>query len=200
MNEKVILIGASGHGKVIFDIVQAQGDAVIGFLDDNASGTCCGVPVLGPVTSAKNYPEVKFIIAIGSNAVRKRIAENLDVCWHTAIHPSAVISPSASIGEGTVVMPNAVVQADAVVGNHCILNTSCIVEHENRIGNYAHLSPAAATGGNVFIGEGTHIGIGACVRNNVRICADCTVGAGAAVVRDLDEAGVYVGVPARRLK
>ena len=200
MNEQVILIGASGHGKVIFDIVQAQGDTVIGFLDDSASGICCGVPVLGPVVSANNYPDAKFIIAIGSNTVRKRIAENLNVSWHTAIHPSAVISPSASIGKGTVVMPNAVVQADAVIGSHCILNTGCIVEHENRIGNYVHLSPAAATGGNICIGEGTHIGIGACVKNNVSICDGCTIGAGAAVVTDLDEAGVYVGVPARRLK
>ena len=200
MNEKVILIGASGHGKVILDIIRAQGDTVIGFLDDNATGFCCGVPILGPVSDAKKYSEAKFIIAIGANHMRKRIAETLNVNWHTAVHPSAVVSPSAVIGEGTVVMANAVIQAEAVVGDHCILNTGCIVEHENRIDSYTHLSPRAALGGNVSIGEGAHIGIGACVRNNVSICKNCTVGAGAAVVCDLEEIGVYVGVPARRMK
>ena len=200
MNEKVILIGASGHGKVIFDIVRAQGDTVIGFLDDNATGTRCGVPVLGPISDAEKYPEAKFIIAIGANHVRKRIAAELNVQWHTAVHPNAVVSPSAVIGEGTVVMAGAVVQAEAVVGDHCILNTGCIVEHENRISSYAHLSPRSALGGNVSIGEESHIGIGACVRNNISICGGCTVGAGAAVVSDLNEPGVYVGVPARRMK
>lgn len=200
MNEQVIIIGASGHGKVVCDIVRAQWDAVLGFLDDQAEGTCCGLPVLGKTTDAVNYPNAKFIIAIGSNAVRKRIAEELKVSWHTAIHPSAVISPSAVIGEGTVVMPLAVVQAEAVVGAHCIINTAAVVEHENRVEDYVHLSPAVALGGNVWVGEGSHIGIGASVRNNIKISGGCTVGAGAAVVADLEEPGVYVGVPARRMR
>ena len=200
MNEQVILIGASGHGKVIFDIVQAQGDIVIGFLDDNATGICCGVPILGPVLNAKKYPEAKFIIAIGANHLRKRIAKELDVQWHTAIHPSAVVSPSAVVGEGTVVMPNAVIQTEAVIGYHCIINSGAIVEHEDHIGDYVHLSPGAALGGNVSIGSETHIGIGACVRNNSSICLGCVIGAGAAVVTYLTESGTYVGVPARIIK
>lgn len=199
MNEKVILIGASGHGKVIFDIVQAQGDTVIGFLDDNATGVCCGVPILGPVLDAKKYSESKFIIAIGANHIRKRIAEELDVQWHTAIHPSAVVSPFTVVGEGTVVMPNAVIQTEAVIGCHCIVNTGAIVEHENHIGDYVHLSPRVALGGNVSIGSETHIGIGACVRNNISICQGCVIGAGATVVSNLFESGTYVGVPARLL-
>lgn len=200
MNEKVILIGASGHGKVIFDIVSAQGDIVIGFLDDNATGTCCGVPILGSVRDAENYPEAKFLIAIGANHLRKRFAEELNVQWHTAIHPSTVVSPSAVIGEGTVVMPNAVIQTEAVIGCHCIINTGAIVEHENHIGDYVHLSPRVALGGNVSVDAETHVGIGACIRNNISICQGCVIGAGAAVVNDLKISGTYVGVPARRMK
>lgn len=200
MNEQVIIIGASGHGKVICDIVLAQGDTVLGFLDDYAKETCCNLPILGKVSDAVTFPNAKFIIAIGSNVVRKRIAEELNVTWHTAIHPSAVISPSAVIGRGTVVMPLAVVQAEAVIGAHCIINTAAIVEHENRLADYVHLSPNAALGGNVRIGEGCHVGIGTCVRNNIHIAANCVVGAGAAVISDLEEPGAYVGVPARRLK
>lgn len=200
MSKQVIIIGASGHGKVICDILQAQGDTVLGFLDDAAQGTCCGLPILGKVRDAEGYPGASFVIAIGANHVRKRIARQMPLCWHTAIHPSAVISPSAVIGAGSVVMPLAVVQAQAVVGEHCIINTGAVVEHDNQIADYVHLSPRAALGGTVRVGEESHIGIGACVRNNIHICGGCTVGAGAVVVSDLEEPGVYVGVPARRLK
>ena len=200
MNEQVIIIGASGHGKVICDIVRAQGDTVFGFLDDYAQGSCCGLPVLGKVQDAARFPAAKFIIAIGANHVRRRIAGELKVHWHTAIHPSAVISTSAVIGEGSVIMPLAVVQAEAIIGAHCIINTAAVVEHENRLGDYVHVSPNAALGGNVWVGDDSHIGIGACVRNNVHIAGGCTVGAGAAVVSDLKEPGIYAGVPARRLK
>lgn len=196
MPEQVIIIGASGHGKVVADIVRACGDAVVGFLDDDAEKE----NVLGPVRSAANYPDCRFVIAIGSNAVRKAIAASLSVCWYTAVHPTAVISPTAVLGEGTVVMANAVVNAQAEIGAHCIVNTAAVVEHENILADFVHVSPGAALGGNVRVGEGTHIGIGACVRNNTSICGGCTIGAGAAVVKNIGELGTYAGVPARRLK
>ena len=200
MAEKVVIIGAGGHGKVIADIVRAAGDTVAGFLDDDGSKTVCyGCPVLGPVASAVALTDCRFVIAIGNNVVRRRIAEEYTLPWYTAIHPRAVISPGAEIGEGTVVMANAVINAEARIGRHCIINTGAIAEHENVIGDFAHLSPAAALGGNVTVGAGTHIGIGACVRNQVTICGGCTVGAGAAVVKDIGEPGVYAGVPAREI-
>ena len=193
MAERVIIIGASGHGKVVADIVRACGDTVVGFLDDDTQKE----HVLGPVSHAVNYPDCRFIIAIGNNAVRKAIAGCLSVSWYTAIHPSAIISPSAVLGGGTVVMPNAVVNAEAKIGAHCILNTAAVVEHENILADFVHVSPNAALGGNVHVGECTHVGIGACVKNNITICGGCTIGAGAAVVKKIDEAGVYVGVPAK---
>lgn len=196
MPEQVVIIGAGGHGKVVADIVTAAGDTVVGFLDDVVDKK----NVLGAVCSAGNYPDCRFVIAIGNNAVRKQIAQAQNLPWYTAIHPSAVISPSAIIGEGSVVMPGVVVNADAKVGCHCILNTGAIVEHENWIEDYVHLSPRAALGGNVIVGERTHIGIGACVKNNTAVCGGCVIGAGAAVVNDVEEPGVYTGVPARRLK
>ena len=201
MNKQVIIIGASGHGKVILDIVQACGDQVLGFLDDFSKAEwCCGAPILGKTADVVRYPDAWFVIGIGANPVRRRLGEELELNWYTAIHPTAVISPTARIGEGSVVMPRAVVQAEAVVGRHCIVNTAAVVEHENHIADYVHISPGAALGGNVRVGVECHIGIGACVRNNVSICGGCTVGAGAAVVCDLNEPGVYAGVPARRLK
>lgn len=202
MPERVIIIGASGHGKVVADIVVAAGDMAVGFLDDDTGKTMCGsFPVLGNISVAEKYKDCAFVVAIGSNAIRKKIAERVTgLRWYTAIHPSAVISSSAVIGEGTVVMPNAVVNAEASVGRHCIINTCAVIEHENRIGDYVHISPCAALAGNVTVGEGTHIGIGACIKNNIFICPDCTIGAGSVMVKDVLETGVYAGVPGRRIK
>ena len=117
MSERVIVIGASGHGKVAADIVRCSGDTLLGFLDDNAllPPMVAGIPVLGRVADYVNYPDTSFVIGIGSSAVREKIARQLDgVRWYTAIHPSAVISAlDTEIGAGSVVMANAVVNPSA---------------------------------------------------------------------------------------
>ena len=202
MPESIVLIGGSGHAKVVIECVRACGTQVRGILDDGiAPGTrVLGVPVLGRTADYENYTDHPFLIAIGSNAIRRKIAEDMPVRWATVAHPTAVVSESARLGPGTVVMPGAVVNACAAVGKHCIINTGAVVEHDNILGDYVHISPKAALGGTVTIGGGTHVGIGACVRNNTRICGSCVIGAGAAVVKDICEPGTYVGVPARRLK
>lgn len=202
MNEPVILIGASGHGKVVADIVLAAGDRVVGFLDDGAAeSSFCGFPILGKTADHKAFPEARFVISIGSAKVRKRIAEAMpDARWYTAIHPSAVISPlDTAIDPGTVVMANAVVNPGAHIGRHCIVNTAAVVEHDDQLADFVHISVGARLAGSVHIGAGSWIGIGAVVKNNISICEDCMIGAGAAVVKDITEPGTYVGVPARRI-
>lgn len=204
MNERVIVIGASGHGKVAADIVRSSGDTLLGFLDDNTllPPMVAGIPVLGRVADYANYPDASFVIGIGSSAVREKIARQLDgVRWYTAIHPSAVISAlDTEIGAGSVVMANAVVNPSAHIGTHCIINTAAVVEHDNRIGDFSHISVGARLGGAVSIGAHTWIGIGAAVGNNVSICGHCIIGAGGAVIHDIKESGTYVGVPARKIK
>lgn len=202
MPESIVLIGGSGHAKVVIECIRAWGGEVFGILDDGIDpGTLVlDVPVLGKTADFLKYQDHPFLIAIGSNSVRKMLAERMNVRWATVVHPRAVVSPSARLGAGTVVMPGAVINACACVGDHCIINTGAVVEHDNDLGDYVHISPNAALGGTVSVGDGTHIGIGACVRNNVRICGGCTIGAGAAVVKNLTEAGTYAGVPAVRLR
>lgn len=202
MSEAVILIGGSGHARVIIDCIRAAGNQVFGILDDGLPvGTeILGVSVLGRTADYPQYVEHPFVIAIGNNQIRRRIAESMDVRWHTVIHPSALVSEHSVIGPGTVVMPRAVINPCASVGAHCIVNTGAIIEHDNQLEDYVHISPGAALGGTVKVGQGTHIGIGAAVRNNIQICYNCTVGAGAAVVDDITEVGTYVGVPARKIK
>lgn len=191
--KKVVILGASGHAHVIADIVSACGDMVEAFLDDNTDI----LGVAGSISDYTKYSTCEFIIGIGSAEVREKFS-NLPVKWYTAIHPSAVVSPKATIGEGTVVMPNAVINSGAVIGKHTIINTNAVVEHDNVIGDYVHISVGAKLGGAVHVGKTTWIGIGATISNNIDICGGCVIGAGAVVVKDIEEVGIYIGVPAKR--
>lgn len=198
MSEQVIVVGGGGHAKVVIDCVQSAGDIVVGILDDNLpiGQKVIGHTVLGKTGDYIRYVEHKFLIAIGNNAVRRRIARTLPVNWHTAIHPRAAVSRYANIERGSVVMANAVVNAGTVVGRHCIINTGAIVEHDNRLLDYVHISPGVSLGGTVTVGEETHVGVGAAVKNNIEICGGCIIGAGAVVVKNITERGIYVGIPA----
>lgn len=202
MSKNVVVIGASGHGKVIADTIIKSGDKVVGFLDDGVDkgSLVAGIEVLGKIGDYKIFENCEFIIAIGNPDIRKRIANDLPVKWYTGIHPSAIISSlEVELGEGTVVMANAVINSSAKIGKHCIVNTGAIVEHDNYIGDYVHLSPNATLAGTVTVGEMTHIGVGACVKNNINIAPNCTIGAGTVVVKDISESGTYIGVPARKM-
>ncbi len=199
---RLVIIGASGHGKVVADTALKCGYQNIIFLDDNAEGELLGFPIVGRVPEAMtlNDGDTDFIIAIGNNITRKMIAEKYDLNWVTLIHPAAVIGSDVQIGAGTVVMAMAVIQPDAVVGEHCIINTHSVVEHDNHIDNFVHICPRAALAGTVHVGECTQIGIGATIRNNISICDNCVIGAGAVVVKGIEESGTYIGVPVKRLE
>lgn len=201
MNKKVIIIGASGHGKVIADIIEQSQDHVVGFLDDGVKkgSTVLGYEVLGTIRDLELYPECEFIIGIGNNATRKMIANTYNANWYTAIHPKAIISNYVTICEGTVVMANAIINTSTQIGQHCIINTGAIVEHDNIIDDFVHISPNATLCGVVHIGEKTHIGASATIKNVINITSDVVVGAGSVVIKDIDEKGTYVGVPARKL-
>ena len=203
MKKDVIVIGAGGHGKVVADIVLSSADNLLGFLDDFACGEVMGYEVLGRTDDYTKYPNAYFVIAMGSNEMRRSVSERLKgVNWYTAIHPSAVVSQNdVTIGNGTVVMACAVINPGASIGEFDIINTGCVIEHDNRIGDFTHISPNATLCGTVSVGDMCHIGASAVVKNNISICSNVTVGAAAAVVKDITSEGTYIGVPAvRRLK
>ena len=197
---RLIIIGAGGHGRVIADAALKIGYANICYIDDHVKGDVMGFPIIGTSADIErlNDGSTEFIIGIGNNETRKTIAEKHRVNWVSIVHPSAQIAFNAKIGKGTVVMANTVVNVCATIGEHCIINTGAIVEHDNVINDYAHISPNVALGGTVRIGLLTHVGIGATVKNNTEICSDCTIGAGAVVVKNINEPGTYVGVPIRK--
>jgi sugar O-acyltransferase (sialic acid O-acetyltransferase NeuD family) len=192
----MILYCAGGHAKVIMDILQANGVQVSLCFDDNPSKhELHGVKVSLPYET----PE-QLILCIGNNIIRKQLSEAHNFKYGTAIHPSAIISPSARIGEGTVIMPGVIIHADVVIGKHCIINTGSIIEHDCEVDDFTHVSPGATICGQVHLNEGVWIGAGATVINSLNIGAWSIVGAGATVIRDVLPNVVVAGCPAKFLR
>lgn len=192
----MFLYGASGHAKVIIDIIKEMGLPIDGIFDDNKMVTKLNEFVVNHQWKG----ESPMIISIGNNKGRKMIAEKLNCQFERAIHPSAIISPSVSIDAGTVVMAGAIINSDAIIGKHCILNTGASVDHECIIGDFVHISPHATLCGNVHVGEESWIGAGAVVVPGIRIGKRCVIGAGATVINDVYDGTVVAGVPAKLLK
>lgn len=177
------LYGASGHAKVILDILADEGIRVDALVDDNLElNELLGIPVLHSADGLS-----PFIVSIGDNKIRKEIAERLGGSFGTAVHPSAIISRRAQIGAGTVVMQNAVVQSDAIIGCHCIVNTAATVDHDCVIDDFVHISPNASLCGNVHVGEGTQIGAGSVVVPGIKIGKWSLVCAGSVVTVDIPD-------------
>lgn len=206
---KIVIIGDSGHAKVITDIVNSNDDmSVFAKLDDKYQEVFVEDGLLkGPVSHLDELIEsdskIQVVIGIGSNAVRKKIVSNLRISSETyvsLIHSSAIVSPSAELGIGTVIMPGTIINADAKIGNHVIVNSASVVEHDCVVGDFAHISPLAVLTGGTTIGEGTHIGAGASVIPLKKIGAWSTVGAGAVVVSDVEDKVIVVGAPASVIK
>lgn len=201
---ELIIIGASGHGKVVADIAERCGYDRIVFLDDDKDKkTCLGYPVVGGIEDARQYAEADFVVAIGNPEIREKVqcflAQNgLHIA--TLIHPEAVVATAVSIGEGTVVMAGAVINPDTVIGEGCIVNTGATVDHDNVLADYVHVSVGSHLAGMVSVGRYTWIGAGATISNNVLVCDSCVVGAGAVVIKDITESGTYIGIPAKKMK
>lgn len=196
----MILYGAGGHAKVIADILQATHTKIVGVLDDNSQITrFLDFPFLGKYTPAilSGQP---IIIAIGNNKTRKEIAETIHGPFKSAIHPSAVISKSAKIGEGTCVMPCAVINTETRIGEHCIINTAAVIEHDCYLDNFVHVAPNATIAGEVSISEGAFIGAGAVVIPKIRIGKWAVIGAGATIIENIPDYAVVVGCPGKIIK
>lgn len=207
----MVIWGASGHARVVADIVQTQGVCdIAGFIDD-VDPAHKGVPFMGSsiLGGREKFPGLlqvgvdKAIVAIGDCAIRMRLADDLRQAGFalvTAIHPSATIAPDVVISAGSVVAAGAVLNPGARVGENAIINTSSSVDHDAVVEDGAHVSPGARLAGGVVVGRGSWIGMGACVKEGVKIGRNVVVGAGAVVLDDLPDRVVAWGVPARVVK
>ncbi|WKA57780.1 acetyltransferase [Planococcus shenhongbingii] len=202
----ILLIGDSGHARVIADIVNSSGNQIVAKLDDKYAELFkedgCWFGPVSEVGHLLGEEQAKVIVAIGANSVRRKIVERLALNadqYATAIHKDAIVSPSAAIGHGTVVMPGAVVNAAAIVGDHTIINSRSVVEHDCVVGDYVHVSPGATVAGVTKLGEGVLIEAGASVTATKEIGQWSVVRAGSAVIEDVREYTTVMGVPAREV-
>jgi len=210
---QVVGLGAGGHAKVVLEILALGGThKVVGLLDPKPElkGTnVLGIPVLG---TEDILPELKrdgirvFFVGLGAvadNLPRKRLFELAVSSGFepvTAIHPSAVVSPSAKIGAGSSIMANAVVNASAIVGINNIVNTGAVLEHDCSLGDHIHIATGARLSGSVTVGNLAHVGAGATIRQLVNIGERAVIGAGSVIVTDVPPNRVFVGVPGRDLE
>jgi sugar O-acyltransferase (sialic acid O-acetyltransferase NeuD family) len=205
----LVLWGASGHGKVVLDVARAMGKfKTISFIDDACVGPgreFCDCEVSGAnlyLQSLKDHGGSQFVVSIGKNEMRaacfQRAFEH-GLLPVTLVHPSALISESVQLKDGSVVMARVVINAGAQIGKNCILNTAAVVEHDCRIGDHVHLSPGVLLGGGVTVHSFAHVGIGAIALPGAEIGERAIVGAGAVVVNSVPSGATVVGIPAKAL-
>jgi sugar O-acyltransferase (sialic acid O-acetyltransferase NeuD family) len=208
----VVVVGCSGHARVVIDILETDKRCrIVGLLDSYkpVETRILGYQILGteadlPALIDGNICD-SLVVAVGDNWIRGQIVNQLrrlvpNLRLITAIHPSAQIARDVLIGAGTVVMPGVVVNAGCRIGEGCILNTCSSLDHDSTMEEFSSLAPRAVTGGNVWIGAYSAVAIGAVVSHATRIGEHTVVGAGALVVKDIPRGVVAYGIPARIIR
>ena len=210
--QNIVIVGASGHARVIVDILEKESKYLIaGFVDSGRTvgERIIGYEVLGMETDIPHLAIIHkiagFIIAIGDNNVRALVAEKiLKILPHaqfiSAIHPHSIIGKEVYIGAGSVVMAGAVINPCSTIGNFCIVNTKASLDHDSAMGDFSSLAPGVTTGGNCYIGEFSAIGIGATIKHGVTIGAHSVIGGAAMVMQDVQAFTVNYGVPSKKVR
>jgi len=203
-NDRIVILGGGGHGKVLISTARAAGFQCVGVLDDDMQlhgSNLLGVPVLGPISMALGMANASFLPAIGNGRVRRLVAESMPgLEWATVIHPAAWVDPTALIGAGSVICAGAVIQAETRIGRHCILNTSASVDHDCILGDYVHAAPGCHLGGATQVDEGVFLGIGTCLIPGIRVGAWSQTGAGTILVDEVPPGVLVVGCPGRVIR
>lgn len=192
--KKIYIYGASGHGRVCADIALNVGYEEVIFIDDDENRGLKFKP---------NLAKFDFFVAIGENAIRKKIVEKVENSGFkcvSLIHSSAIISPSVCISDkNVVIMPNVIINASAKIEAGVILNSGCVIEHECFVGEFSHISVGAKLTGNVKIGRECFLGANSCVLPNLSLCDEVILAAGAVMTKNIKEKGTFAGVPAKKI-
>jgi sugar O-acyltransferase (sialic acid O-acetyltransferase NeuD family) len=196
----MILYGASGHARVIVEILENSGIIIDRLFDDNNKISSLLGYECGLFDKSKIF-DSQLIVSVGDNKTRKSIVERIgNVNFGIAVDKSAVVSKRTKIMEGSVLMPGVVINSGTKIGKHVIINTNSSVDHDCIIENYVHISPGSSISGNVYIKEGAHIGTGASVIPNISIGKWSIVGAGCVVINNIPDFAVVVGNPGKIIK
>jgi len=200
-----ILIGYSGHSYVLYNILKSTDKIVTAYCDqEEKASNPFNLKYLGTETSEAAVAELEdnpFVIAIGDNAIRKKVYASLSakqLLPVNAIHATSIICQSAHIGSnGIMISAGVIINPLATIGTGAILNTGCIIEHECSVGSFAHIGPGAVLCGNVNVGPQTFVGAGSVIRQGITIGANVMIGAGAVVVKNVPDNTKVLGNPAR---
>lgn len=204
--EKIFVFGASGHAKVVIDIIERQGVYQVAFLVDDDPAlkgvVFFGYLVIGGKNELLATGVSSGIVAIGSNRARRSVSVWLTANGFsrvTAVHPSAQLGRGASVGPGSVVMAGAMINSDAKIGADVIVNTRASIDHDCVVGDGVHIAPGCTLCGTVTVGEGSFVCAGSTILPNLNIGKGVTVGAGSTVIRDVADGMTVAGTPAREL-
>lgn len=216
MSKPIIILGTGGNCIDILDTLLDINDAhahpvyhCLGFLDDdpNKHGTLiAGVPVLGALDAARDYPDVFLVNGIGSPHNFWKKADIIAKTgappdrFETIIHPSASVSRMARLGRGVVVFQQVAITSGVQIGDHVIILPQAVVSHDDVIGAYTSITGGVSISGNVEVGALCYLGTNCAVRGGVRIGARSLIGMGSMVLDDVPENSVMVGAPARFLR
>jgi UDP-perosamine 4-acetyltransferase len=211
VKEKIVVIAGGGHAKVLTGILRKNDTYdILGYTDIENRGAVLGTKYLGNddvlASLITNYKKCKAVLGLGYISVsqqREKIYNRLKELgfeFPAIVSRDAVVNEEVTIGEGTLVCDGVVINSGAKIGRCVIVNTNTTVEHDCILGDYCHLASGAVLGGGAEIGDYSIIGSNAVVLQNIKIKARTLVGSGSVVTKDISEAGVYAGVPVRKIK
>lgn len=201
-----VIVGAGGHAVSVAETVRSAGFQLVAFVSvDAVGGTLLGCPILPEVPGDHAGKGGVIVLAIGDNAVRQRIWNQLrrefsSSAFPAIRHASATVAEDTRLSQGAVIMQGAAIGNRATIGAGVLINTGAILDHESEMKEFSSLAPRAVTGGRVQIGERSAVSIGAVVRHGIRVGRDTVVGAASYVHRDLPDEVVAYGVPARVIR
>jgi sugar O-acyltransferase (sialic acid O-acetyltransferase NeuD family) len=194
------IFGASGHGKVIVEILENCGYIITGLYDDDINKSTLLDYKVSQNKDIFKLAGVNWIIGVGDNGIRKRIAGSHELNYGIAIAPSSNISKRIQLGNGVVIMPGVSINSSTIVGKHAIINTNASVDHDCILDDFVHVSPNATLCGGVNIGEGSHIGAGSTVIPGIKIGKWAKIGAGSIIIKDVPDYSTVVGNPGKIIK
>lgn len=206
--KKIVLVGGGGHCKVIIDLlIKIKEYQIVGITEKNIEvEQVLDIPVIGDdliLEELYNKGVNNAFISLGAidNLLRRKAlfekVKAIGFRFPVLIHPSAIISQYAIIGEGTCLMAGAIVNADARIGENSIINTGAIIEHDCLVGNNVQISPGATLAGRVEVKDNTFIGMGSKIKQGITIGENTIIGAGSVVIKNIPANSVAYGVPAR---
>lgn len=205
MTSDIFIVGAGGHARSVINLVESAGKyRITGIIDETYNPEKIEMINGYPISGSELYRDrgAIYVLAIGDNELRAKIFNTYSnfVVSENIFHSSAILAARVSFGRSNLIFPGVIINSNAEIGSNNIINSGCIIEHETLIGDNNHISVGAIIAGRCKLGSNCFVGAGAVIIDKICICDDVLIGANSTVVADINEPGVYVGSPARRIK